>query len=115
MFELEMIDGVYAVIRLKESMRITGENSMNFREWLLKQNFENSKAVLFDADNLVFVDSMGIASFIALYKKLNQKQIPIIMCGLSPDIKNLFIMLKLDTLFEIECSSVFEVIEKLRS
>lgn len=112
MFEIERINNLYLIIKLKEPTRVIGEVSIEFREWLLNQNYEHLKAVIFDADNLVFVDSMGIASFIALYKKLSQEKIPITFCGLSPDLKNLFMMLKLDTLFDINCDSISAALEK---
>ena len=112
MFKVEKVNGTCSVIKLKEPTRITGEISIGFREWLLKQKFEQSKAVIFDANNLIFIDSMGIASFIALYKKLSQSRIPIVLCGLSPDLKNLFMMLKLNTLFDIDCDSVSMALER---
>ena len=113
MFSFEVVNSKFAIISVKENSRITGKVPIEFKRWFESKKFDTYEAVILDGRNIEFVDSMGIASFISLYKLLSQKNVPFAICGLNTEMKNLFKLLKLDKIFIMDCDSPENFIEKL--
>lgn len=114
-FELRVIEDKYAVIKTPLKTRITGDSSAEFKKWYESKNLTSYDAVIIDAANIAFIDSMGIASFISLYKKVVPDNKEFIVCSLSKELEALFKLLRLDRLFNIQYPGVDEAIKKIKA
>ncbi|MDI3524350.1 MAG: anti-sigma factor antagonist [Kosmotoga sp.] len=112
-FSFKVVDEKFAIISVEERSRITGKIPAEFKKWFESKKLDTYKAVILDGRNIEFVDSMGIASFISLYKILSQKNIPFAVCGLNSEVRNLFKLLKLDKIFVMDCNSPEDFIKNL--
>ena len=114
-FELRVIEDKYAVIKTPLKTRITGDSSAEFKKWYESKNLTSYDAVIIDAANIAFIDSMGIASFISLYKKVVPDNKEFIVGSLSKELEALFKLLRLDRLFNIQYPGVDEAIKKIKA
>lgn len=98
-----------------EKARITGDSSAEFKKWYESNDIAKYDAIIIDASNISFIDSMGIASFISLYKKTVPEKKEFVVCSLSKELEGLFKMLRLDRLFDIRYPGVAEAIKNIGS
>jgi anti-sigma B factor antagonist len=113
MFKFELLKKSIGVISLEKPVRITGETSASFRKWYESKDLASCSAVIVDGSNIQFIDSMGIAALISIYKSLTPKGSNLHLVNLSPEIKKLLATLRLDRLFQIRDCTVEEAAKSL--
>ncbi|MCX7747648.1 MAG: STAS domain-containing protein [Clostridia bacterium] len=65
---------------------------------------DDFELVELDISNVKFVDSIGISFIIGLYKSAKNLNKKFKITGSNEDIYKLFCLMKLDSVFEIECA-----------
>ena len=63
---------------------------------------EGVKKIIVNCENLSYVDSTGLGAFISIYKNIKEKGEELVITGLKPHIKKIFLITDLDKVFEIE-------------
>lgn len=63
---------------------------------------EGIKKIIINCENLSYVDSTGLGAFISIYKHIKEKGEGLVIRGLKPHIKKIFLITDLDKVFEIE-------------
>lgn len=63
---------------------------------------EGVKKIIINCENLSYVDSTGLGAFISIYKHIKEKGEGLVIRGLKPHIKKIFLITDLDKVFEIE-------------
>lgn len=113
MFKFAILEKNAGVISLEKPGRITGETSTNFRKWYRTEEIGKCSYVIIDGDNIQFIDSMGIAALISIYKDLAPHDGNLILMNFSTEIKRLLGTLRLDRLFSIRDCSLEEILKSL--
>lgn len=101
MFEKEVFEKEELVeIKLKGELDIYSiDNFKNF----IKDEIENiEKDIVFDLDNLNYIDSTGIGQFINIYKIQKDKEKSVKIENAKKNIKKLFVITDLAKLFGME-------------
>ncbi|WP_288981414.1 STAS domain-containing protein [uncultured Parvimonas sp.] len=65
-------------------------------------SIEGVKKIIINCENLSYVDSTGLGAFISIYKHIKEKGEGLVIRGLKPHIKKIFLITDLDKVFEIE-------------
>ncbi|MCZ7408151.1 STAS domain-containing protein [Parvimonas micra] len=60
------------------------------------------KKIIVNCENLSYIDSTGLGAFISIYKHIKEKGEKLVITGLKPHIKKIFLITDLDKVFEIE-------------
>ena len=60
------------------------------------------KNITVNCENLSYIDSTGLGAFISIYKHIKEKGDKLVITGLKPHIKKIFLITDLDKVFEIE-------------
>lgn len=60
------------------------------------------KKITVNCENLSYIDSTGLGAFISIYKNIKEKGEKLVITGLKPHIKKIFLITDLDKVFEIE-------------
>ena len=60
------------------------------------------KKIIVNCENLSYIDSTGLGAFISIYKHKKEKGEKLVITGLKPHIKKIFLITDLDKVFEIE-------------
>lgn len=60
------------------------------------------KKITVNCENLSYIDSTGLGAFIRIYKHIKEKGEKLVITGLKPHIKKIFLITDLDKVFEIE-------------
>lgn len=76
-------------------------NSSKFKEEALEIYNKNKLDIIIDGKELEYLDSTGLGSLIYLLKILKNDEKKIIIKNLSSSIEKLFVITKLDEMFEI--------------
>jgi anti-sigma B factor antagonist len=113
MFYLEKRDKGAAIISSEEEFRLTGKISAELKEWFKKQRLDNLETIIFDCQNIIFIDSMGIASIISIYKSITSSGKQMLLSGLRKEVKDILTLLKLDKLFVMDDRKPEEIIKDL--
>ncbi|TYB92287.1 MAG: STAS domain-containing protein [Kosmotoga sp.] len=113
MFHLKREDNSYAIISFDEEIRLTGKKSVELKEWFKEQKIDNLKTIILDCQNVIFIDSMGIASIISLYKSITSLEKRMILSGLRKEVKEILTLLKLDKLFLMDDRNPEQIIKDL--
>ncbi|MFO7882738.1 MAG: STAS domain-containing protein [Kosmotogaceae bacterium] len=113
MFSLNKANKRIAIISFSEEIRLTGKKSIEMKEWFKKQNIVDYETVIIDCDNVVFIDSMGIASIISMYKMIESSGKKMILSSLRKEVKEILTLLKLDKLFSLDDRSPEEIIKEI--
>ncbi len=112
MFRINKVDEGRAIVSFDEETRITGKVSESFRQWCDENCVESFSVVVIDGRNLDFIDSMGIASLIRLYKLMSRTRAKLMITGLSQDISEILSTLRLDSLLDIREEDPSKLIEE---
>lgn len=73
------------------------------REFKEKVNsVQGVKKIIVNCENLSYIDSTGLGAFISIYKHIKEKGEKLVITGLKPHIKKIFLITDLDKVFEIE-------------
>ena len=60
------------------------------------------KKIIVNCENLSYIDSTGLGAFISIYKHIKEKWEKLVITGLKPHIKKIFLITDLYKFFEIE-------------
>ena len=60
------------------------------------------KKITVNCENLSYIDSTGLGAFISIYKHIKEKGEKLVITGLKPHIKKIFLITDLDKVIEIE-------------
>ena len=60
------------------------------------------KNITVNCENLSYIDSTGLGAFVSIYKNIKEKGEKLVITGLKPHIKKIFLITDLDKVFEIE-------------
>ena len=66
------------------------------------QGDQGVKKIIVNCENLSYIDSTGLGAFISIYKHIKEKGEKLVITGLKPHIKKIFLITDLDKVFEIE-------------
>lgn len=101
MFNLREDKQGAAIVYFSEGSRMTGKESERFRYWCDEKEISKFSCVVVDCENLEFIDSMGIASLIRLYRIIMESGGKLLITRLSQEIREVLTTLRLDSLLEI--------------
>lgn len=73
----------------------------NFKANIL-ENISKNKSIIFNCENLEYIDSVGLGAFISVHKKLKEIGQNFVLKGLKPHLKKIFVITDLDKVFKIE-------------
>ncbi|MEA2066022.1 MAG: STAS domain-containing protein [Thermotogota bacterium] len=113
MFHLKKENKGAAIILFDEEVRLTGKISAELKKWFKKQRLNSLETVIFDCQNIIFIDSMGIASVISMYKAITSSGKQMILSRLRKEVKDILILLNLDKLFLMDDRTPEQIIRKL--
>ncbi len=97
-FSIERVGGVTVVVVDGE---LTVGNRGQLKERVLSSLADGADAFVIDFDGTSFIDSSGLGVLVSLSKRIRQKDGRLRLAGLSQDLRTLFELTKLDTLFQI--------------
>ena len=90
------------VVILDLSGRITmGEGTVMLRDTLQKLLAEGDRKFLVNLEAVDYIDSSGLGVLVSLSKKIREQGGELRLANLNDDLKTLFELTKLDTLFQI--------------
>ncbi|MEE8550534.1 MAG: STAS domain-containing protein [Gemmatimonadota bacterium] len=84
---------------------VTGQlivgNRQELKQVILEQLDAGSRKFLMDFQNTAYIDSSGLGVLVGLSKKIREKGGELRLAGLNEDLRMLFDLTKLNTLFQI--------------
>lgn len=83
---------------------LTVGNRGELKEAVLSRLDDGDRKFLFDFDGTSYIDSSGLGVLVSLSKKIREKSGGLRLAGLNDDLRTLFELTKLDTLFQISDS-----------
>ena len=99
-------------------LEISGEldyhSSPELREKLTELTGKQAPKILVNLGGVDYMDSSGIATFVEAFQKAKRYQGRLILAALTPTVRGVFEIAKLDSIFEIT-STVAEAVERLGS
>ena len=99
MFELEIKDQELLLVSPKGDLDINTVKS--FQDQVLEAYRPLNKDLTFDLANLDYIDSTGLGAIITVYKEVMEKGKKLSVINPKKNIKKLFYITELDSLFEI--------------
>lgn len=72
-----------------------------FQDEVLKQYKDKDKDIVFDLKKLDYIDSTGLGAIITVFKEVKEKGRKLSVINAKKNIKKLFYITELDSLFEI--------------
>jgi anti-sigma B factor antagonist len=94
----------FQIIKLEE--RLDSGNVGDFKKNTAKILNDGVSSVILDFGQTKFIDSIGLGSLVSILKQTAQNNISIVLCSLSPQVRQIFELTRLYRLFNI-----FESIE----
>jgi len=76
-------------------------NRQAFKDAVLESLDRGDRKFLIDFEDAGYVDSSGLGVLVSLSKKIREEGGDLRICGLNEDLRTLFELTKLDTLFDI--------------
>ncbi|MFW6120118.1 MAG: STAS domain-containing protein [Petrotogales bacterium] len=113
MVYLNKVNERIVIITFNREIRLTGKKSVELKECFKKSKVDNFETIIVDCQNIVFIDSMGIASIISMYKNISSSGKRMILSGLRKEVKEILTLLKLDKLFTIDDRTPDEIVEEI--
>ncbi len=83
-----------------EGQLIVG-NRQELKQKVLEELEDGARKVVVDFTNTGYIDSSGLGVLVSLSKKIREQGGELRLAGLNDDLRTLFELTKLDTLFEI--------------
>lgn len=83
-----------------EGQLIVG-NRQELKQKVLEELEDGARKVVVDFTNTGYIDSSGLGVLVSLSKKIREQGGELRLAGLNEDLRTLFELTKLDTLFEI--------------
>lgn len=91
-------DGELLFVDLQGDLDIN--SNKEFKEKV--NSVQGVKKIIVNCENLSYIDSTGLDAFISIYKNIKEKGEKLVITGLKPHIKKIFLITDLDKVFEIE-------------
>ena len=91
-------DGELLFVDLQGDLDIN--SNKEFKEKV--NSVQGVKKITVNCENLSYIDSTGLGAFISIYKYIKEKGEKLVITGLKPHIKKIFLITDLDKVFEIE-------------
>ncbi len=91
-------DGELLFVDLQGDLDIN--SNKEFKEKV--NSVQGVKKITVNCENLSYIDSTGLGAFISIYKHIKEKGEKLVITGLKPHIKKIFLITDLDKVFEIE-------------
>lgn len=91
-------DGELLFVDLQGDLDIN--SNKEFKEKV--NSVQGIKKIIVNCENLSYIDSTGLGAFISIYKNIKEKGEKLVITGLKPHIKKIFLITYLDKVFEIE-------------
>lgn len=91
-------DGELLFVDLQGDLDIN--SNKEFKEKV--NSVQGVKKIIVNCENLLYIDSTGLGAFISIYKHIKEKGEKLVITGLKPHIKKIFLITDLDKVFEIE-------------
>lgn len=91
-------DGELLFVDLQGDLDIN--SNKEFKEKV--NSVQGVKKIIVNCENLSYIDSTGLGAFISIYKNIKEKGEKLVITGLKPHIKKIFLITYLDKVFEIE-------------
>lgn len=91
-------DGEFLFVDLQGDLDIN--SNKEFKEKV--NSVQGVKKIIVNCENLSYIDSTGLGAFISIYKNIKEKGEKLVITGLKPHIKKIFLITDLDKVFEIE-------------
>jgi len=74
------------------------------RELFNLVDYDNRKKVLLDLSEVSFMSSAALGKLVTLYKKLHSNGSDLKLCGIRPEVVDVFAVTRLDRLFDIRAN-----------
>lgn len=100
-FSMDREDDVLTVAVVGQ---LTVANRQDFKQAILDQMAQGARIVLVDLNEAAYVDSSGLGALVSLNRRLHDGGGELRLIGLNEDLKSLFELTRLDTLFPIYSS-----------
>ena len=91
-------DGELLFVDLQGDLDIN--SNKEFKEKV--NSVQGIKKIIVNCENLSYIDSTGLGAFISIYQNIKEKGEKLVITGLKPHIKKIFLITDLDKVFEIE-------------
>ena len=91
-------DGELLFVDLQGDLDIN--SNKEFKEKV--NSVQGIKNITVNCENLSYIDSTGLGAFVSIYKNIKEKGEKLVITGLKPHIKKIFLITDLDKVFEIE-------------
>ena len=91
-------DGELLFVDLQGDLDIN--SNKEFKEKV--NSVQGIKNITVNCENLSYIDSTGLGAFISIYKNIKEKGEKLVITGLKPHIKKIFLITDLDKVFKIE-------------
>ncbi len=98
-FSVHLQDGV-AVVRVADKLIVA--NRQDLKDKVLAAVEDGARKFAMDFSAATYVDSSGLGVLVSLSKKIRYEGGELRLCGLDDDLRSLFELTKLDTLFHID-------------
>lgn len=89
---------------LEVTRELTMENRGDLKEEVLRRLERGDRKFVFDFDRTGFIDSSGLGALVSLSKKVREEEGELRLAGLNEELRTLFELTRLDTLFQISDS-----------
>ncbi|MEO1432167.1 MAG: STAS domain-containing protein [Cyanobacteria bacterium J06633_8] len=86
---------------VKPSGVLDATTSQDFREEVTNSLDSKTKTVLLDLKEITFMDSSGLGALVLVFKNLRASNIKLVLCSINEQVKILFELTGMDTVFEI--------------
>ena len=101
MTQIEIIGKEADALRIALKGEIDSRNADEFFNTVLDAYEETPANLVFVCEELEFIDSTTLGTFVKLLKKVKAAGHTMTLCGLQAKIKKLFVICSLDTIMEI--------------
>ena len=91
-------DGELLFVDLQGDLDIN--SNKEFKEKV--NSVQGVKKIIVNCENLSYSDATGLGALISIYKHIKEKGEKLVITGLKPHIKKIFLITDLDKVFEIE-------------
>ena len=89
------------VVTAAPAGRIDSVNAKAFGQ-SMAEIIEGAEKVIVDMSGLLYISSAALREFLKLQKTLSKKGVPLVLTGVSDDIRDIFIMTHMNELITIE-------------
>lgn len=102
MEEMKVLGRENGSLKISLSGEVDSGNAETFYEGVIAAYAEESANVTFDCENLDFIDSTTLGTFVKILKRVKTDGFKMSLINLKPKIKKLFLICSLDSIMEIK-------------